>query len=173
MKTLVIYVLSLVITLALLIGISSVAKAESWLLYQHKDWEVYYSDLGYLGANCSATVIDNGLEVAITAFDEGYVRLVIWDASKDWSEASGLRFNLQVDSYGVWTALNANTAGRVMAYTLSGPESVQFIKEIAVGQWLYVDYNEIGGNGLEWDVAFSLKGSAAAIAALDDCIRKF
>lgn len=155
-----------------LLATPAAAGPEVFPLFEHKDWVVLYVEDDVRGAYCTATVSDPDLYFSVDVLAAGWAEVYVIDDAKNWITADGLQFRLWVDGRTPWIVSGASVWEHSMTYVLNGPEGIQFLKEIAYGQQLYVDYNEQGGNGPAWDVAFSLSGSRAALNVMDDCVGK-
>jgi hypothetical protein len=88
------------------------------------------------------------------------------------STLRGLRMYAYVDGRRGWEIDGVEVEDTVTTFQLFGDAGRRFINELIYGQRLYVDYNAQDTQPGAWDVSFSLAGSAAAIAALNDCIGK-
>ena len=150
---------------------ASTAHAETFVLHQHKAWEVSWNEDNGV-TYCSASVAGNGLYFSVDAVKGYGLHVYVIDDSKSWTPASGLRMYAYVDGRRGWEIDGVEVEDTVTTFQLFGDAGRRFVNDLIHGQWLYVDYNAQDTQPGAWDVSFSLAGSAAAIAALNDCIGK-
>jgi len=159
---------TLCIALALM---ATTAQAESFKLLDHKSWSVSWNE--HKGnVFCDASVYGNGLYFSVVASLDGGLEIYIVDESKDWTPSTDLTMFVFIDNRRGWSMSDVSVSGNMTTFPIYGENGPRFIRELTYGQNVYIDYNAQNTPPDAWDVGFSLAGSAAAMAALNDCIGK-
>ena len=154
-----------------LVASTTAAHAERFTLLEHKAWSVSWNE--HEGIEfCDASVSGEGLYFSITATKGGGTDVYIVDESKDWDAATGLDMFVFVDERRGWHINDVTVDGTMTTFSVYGDSGPRFFKELINGYWLYIDYNAQNTPQEVWDVGFSLAGSAAAMSAFSDCIKK-
>ncbi len=154
-----------------LVASTTVAHAERFTLLDHKAWSVSWNE--HEGAVfCDASVSGNGLYFSLVAAKGGGLEVYIVDESKDWTSATDLNMFVFIDNRRGWNISDVTVSGTMTTFPIYGENGPRFIRELTYGQKVYIDYNAQNTPPDAWDVGFSLAGSAAAMAALNDCIGK-
>lgn len=149
-----------------LAALSTPALAESFTLSTHGAWTVDFNspDSPTDAPTCSAITGGNGAALAIFVTSEGNPAMYVLDETRDWGDATG-KITIRIDRISPWTAL-AEADGGFLA--ISGTTPRGLLAEMWEGNAIRFDFSMDGTP----DLTFSLKGSAAAFAALGDCRSK-
>lgn len=156
----------LLIALALFLGqlsFISPAYAESWVIFSSKAWTVRYNDMGDGHPWCAAQSVWVG-DTTVSLHNGGAGPVLgIYHHGMPFE---GLRgpVDIWIDRRASWVGQAEGTGNSLF---FEGPKKA-FVAELYYGQRIYFDLDRDGYA----EYIFPLQGSAAALHALADCIRK-
>ncbi|MCB1372081.1 MAG: hypothetical protein KDJ83_14410 [Rhodobacteraceae bacterium] len=155
---------------AIFVGGATQAIADRYdttTLLRHKDWIVEHTFDASDGQQwCAAETADRGgTSMGIIAYDTGSFAFTLFNLRWDIPEGAKRYITVDVDyeRFDGW----ATGSGSVLYLMLSGNVGVEFLERIRAGRAVAV-YNQ----DMRRINTFSLRGSAAATAALADCFSR-
>jgi len=152
----------LALALATLIPITAVA--EDFMLYQNQFWEVHYRAPGDLPPWCSAVTKLDARNSSTGIMADGFnTQFMVHDGNINFDGLVG-RVHFWIDGRQPWYGRAEGTGSTLF---IDSPVR-DFLAEIYQGHVFYVDLEDDGFA----DYVFPLRGSAAAMRALSDCISK-
>ncbi|MDE3027382.1 MAG: hypothetical protein KGH84_03165 [Paracoccaceae bacterium] len=141
------------------------AASQSNVVYKHLDWEVRAVTWDDGATACVAEVTYPDEAFSVWADKGDSIRVQFYDSGWSFGDDSA-DVGVQIDSRASWKLHNANFYKQSILFDLpTNADGKQFLSEVVNGSTLYL--SDAKGEGLK---SYSLSGSQASIAALNDCV---